>query len=594
LTLTFGFLFILAINQIAYTQTQTESEEVSALSELKINYSELNDLIDKIIIQRLNEVVQFFKKYLLIVWIFFLSRPAFIKNIIYISFFPASIGIVTSHVIGINRNRNKWHKHPNHDLMYSYFIKSGTLQRKESYRDAHSLLRDHKWLWPSFAGLAYRLGNYADKSFMLMFAMSFVYIPLVIFGFIEMVLRIFFGTIWLLLFNTLHSLLLFVTKLISNLFIPVSYIIDKAIRKTQYCPHCYETFNLPVFVCPVCGRKHKKLVPGGCGVLFVRCKCNSIFLPCSSFTGRSQIASECPACTGKLAAANAKHFSLVVAGGSSVGKSSFIAAFSNLYIKMAENMHILKIEGKPDNYFLELNEMFNSGKTITDNESRTYSLVHKHGKMDNDNLVFYDILSQYIVSDAFPRSPKFLRFCDGIILIIDPLNVQSVQNELTNDRDQNIHYSSDDTSKVIVQFIHQYNTICGHTAGIMSNIPVAILINKTDIEVIKREIGWTKIRTLYDENPLKYNNNERTAREQICKSYLSKIGLLNVLNNLEATFTNISYFPVSATGFIPDEGNAFAPIGVIDPVAWIVKKKRSRLTRLLINCREKTKIEGLL
>jgi hypothetical protein len=584
-------LVILAVNQTAYAQEATESEDVSGLPGIKVNYSELNDLIDKVIFQKISDAVQFLKKYLLIVWAFYLLLPAFIKNIIVISFFPASIGIVTSHVIGIYKNRNRWHEHPNYDLMYSYFVKSGTLQRKESFKEANALLHDRRWLWISFAGLAYRLGNYINKSSMLMFVMSFIYIPLAIFGFIEMTIRIFLGTIWLMIFNLLHRLILFVTKLITNLLIPVSLMVDKAIRKTQYCPHCYETFNLPVFICPSCGKKHKRLLSGGCGVLFARCKCNNVFLPCVPFTGRSRIVSECPNCEGKLVAANAKHFSLVVAGGNSTGKSSFIAAFSTLYTKMAKNMRVLRIEGNPNNYFLELNELFNSGKTIADSESRTYSLIHKHGKIDNDNLVFYDILSQYIISDTFSRSPKYLGFCDGVILMIDPLSVQSVQNELADDKESikvNNH-SFDDTNNVVVHFIHQFNRICGHTTGIMSDVPVAVLINKVDIEVVKREIGWIKIKTLYNENPSEYNNNEETARDQICKLYLTKIGLINVLNNIEATFTNVAFFPVSTAGHIEDEGKAFSPIGVIEPVAWIAKLKHSRLTHLLINCREKTK-----
>jgi hypothetical protein len=590
LALTFCFFFILTVNQTAYAQTTAEDEEISEISESKINYSELNDLIDKVIFQKISDVGQFLKKYLLIIWAFCLSWPGFLKTIIVISFIPASIGIITSHVIGIYKNWNRWHEHPNYDLMYSYFVKSGTFQRKESFKEANELLRDRRWLWISFAGLAYRLGNYVNRSSMLMFVMSFIYIPLAIFGFIEMTLRIFLGAIWLMTFNLLHRIILFVTKLITNLLIPVSLMIDKAIRKTQYCPHCYETFSLPVFVCPSCGRKHKRLLSGGCGVLFARCKCNNVFLPCVPFTGRSRISSECPSCEGKLASANAKHFSLVVAGGGSTGKSSFIAAFLNLYAKMTKNMRVLRVEGKPDDYFHDLNELFNSGKAIADNDSRTYSLVHKHGKIDNDNLVFYDIFSQYIVSDTFSRSPKYLGFCDGVILMIDPLSVQSVQNDLANDKESKRinNYSSDDTNNVVVHFIHQFNKIRGHTSGTMSDIPVAVLINKVDIEVVKREIGWTKIKAMYNENPSEYNNKEEAARDQICRLYLTKIGLINVLNNIEATFTNIAFFPVSAAGHTEDERKAFEPIGVIDPVAWIAKLKRSRLTHLLINCKEKT------
>jgi hypothetical protein len=279
------------------------------------------------------------------------------------------------------------------------------------------------------------------------------------------------------------------------------------------------------------------------------------------------------------------HFSLVITGGNSAGKTAFIAAFSNLYPALAKSRRALTIEGKPGSYFFELNDMFNSGKNLIDNESRTYSLIHKHGKNEKDNLVFYDTLAKYVASDTFPRSPKYFGFCDGIILMIDPLSVQSVQKELAKDENSlnMVNYSSDDTNKLVVQFIHQYNTICGFATGVMSNVPVVVLINKADIDVVKREIGWMTIHALYNENPSAYNNNENVAKDQICRAYLAKIGLINVLNNIDATFANVSFFPVSAIGHEAEEGKTYAPMGVIEPVAWLAQKRRSRITNLLLS-----------
>jgi len=581
IALIFSLLLIMASNNTGYAQEEVK-DEASVISKPELNYAEMNALIDKVIFQKFNDVVQFIKKYLLIVWSFFLTCPPLIKNIIIITFFPACFGIISSHVIGIYQNRHRWKKHHNYDLMYSYFVKSGTLQRKESYRDAYSLLRDHKWSWVSFAGLAHRLGNHDNKSIMLMFAMSFVYIPLFILGFIEMVFRISLGTVWLLAFNLLHSLLLLITKFISFALIPAANIIDKIIRKIQYCPHCYETFYLPEFICPYCGKVHKRLIPGKCGVLFVRCACNRVFLPCVSFTGRSFLSSRCPSCSRELPAANPKHFSIAVIGGNNAGKTAFIAAVSNLYKSMIKHKRFLTVEGKPDSYFNELHDVYHLGKTAADNESRTYTIVHKYWKMKTDNLVLYDTLAKYIVSDSFPRSPKYFGFCNGIILMIDPLSVQHVQKEFKDENGIETKYDlSDDTSQMAVQFIQKYNTICGFSTGVMSSIPVAVIINKVDIEIVKREIGMDKIKALYSENPSVYNNDENAAKDQICREYLTKIGLINVLNNIEAIFTNVSFFPVSAAGHAPKEGKAFAPVGVMEPIAWIAKKGHSRIAGLL-------------
>jgi hypothetical protein len=577
----FSLLLIAALNNTAYAQAEVKDED-SVSSESELNYAEMNALIDKVIFQKFNNVVQFLKKILLIVWSFYLSCPPLVRKIIAISFFPACFGIISSHVIGIYQNRNRWERHPYYDLMYSYFIRTGTLQRKESYRDAHSLLRDHKWSWVSFAGLAYRLGNYSNKSILLMFVMSFGYIPLFIFGFIEMVFRILLGTVWLLFFNLLHSLLLLITKLISFALIPVANIIDKIMRKTQYCPHCYEDFNLPKFICPSCGKVHDQLLPGRCGVLFARCACNKVFLPSASFTGRSFLASKCRSCSGELPAANPKHFSITVIGGNNSGKAAFIAAFTHLYKSVIKQKRFLTIEGKPDNYFNELNDMYHSGNASDDNESRIYSIVHKYGKMKTDNLVLYDTLPKYIISDSYPRSPKYFGFCNGIILMIDPLSVQYVQKEFKDEKGTEARYDPfDDTNQMIVQFIHRFDSIRGFSTGTMSGIPVAVVINKVDVDIVKREIGRDAIKATYNKNPSAYNNNENNAKDQICRAYLTKIGLINVLNNIEAIFANVSFFPVSAAGHAPKEGKAFTPIGVMEPIAWIARKGHSRIAGLL-------------
>jgi len=578
--LIFSLLLIIASNYSAYAQEEA-NDEASVSSIPEFNYKEMNSLIDKVVFQKINNAILFIKKYLLILWAFFLTWPSWLKKIVFISFVPACIGILSSHVLGIYHNRNKWEKHPYHDLMYSYFTKTGTLRRKESYSEAHSLLRDRKWSWVSFAGLAYRLGNYDDDSIMLTFLFSFAYFPLAVLGFIEMFLRIVFGTVWLIAFNLLQKAMLFITRMITYLLIPVSNIIDNLIKKTQYCPHCYETFMLPEFICPSCGRVHKKLIPGRCGVLFARCACNKAFIPCATFTGRSFLESKCPSCSGELYAANPKHFSITIMGGNNSGKAAFISSFTHLYKSVIKQKRFLTIDGKPDNYFKEMNDMFYSGIPSDDDESRIYSIIHKYGEFKTDNLVLYNTLPKFIISDSYPRSPKYFGYCNGVILIIDPLSVQHVQKDFKEKKGVEARDDpSDDTNQMVVQFIHQFNTICGFSTGIMSSIPVAVLINKIDVDIVKREVGMDAIRALYRENPSAYNN-EDDARDQICREYLTKIGLINVVNNIDAIFSNVRIFPVSGAGHAPNEGKVFTPIGVMEPVAWLARKARSRIAGLL-------------
>jgi len=563
-------------------ETFNQNENNFSLPELPVDVSNLNAIIDNIILENVNKVVQFILKYLDIVWTFFLSLHILIRIIIYISAISACVGIVISHFLGIYRSINEWQKHPDHNLMYSYFINSGTYQRKKSYSDAHKLLRDHKWLLISFSGLAYRLGNYSNKSKILMFIMTFAYIPLAIIGIIEMFFRILLGTVWLVCINIIQTLLLFATKLISFLMIPISKIFDKTMQNVQYCPQCYNTFNLPEFVCPECKKVHKELIPGRCGVLFARCDCNKKFLPCTEFTGRSYLEAKCPACAAELPAGNPKNLSISLIGGESSGKTAYISAFSKSYIENANKKKKLTVIGKPKEHFDELSSIYNRGKTIKEPESRTYSLIHKYGKKEKNNLVIYDILAEQIISDSYPRSPKYFGYSDGIIVLIDPLSVRSVRDALSKNGDtrKTIYYSVDEIDKLIVQFKNQYAKICGISTGKMSKVPIAIVINKIDIEIINEEIGLDKINEVYNQNPSTYGNDIEEAKNKICRSYLEKLGLVNVLNNIDAAFSKVGFFPVSAIGHISEGGVKFAPIGVLNPIAWIVKENRSSISSI--------------
>lgn len=537
-----------------------------------------------VILQKAIVIAKPIKEHVLSAWMFFLSLPLEMRISVFVLLFFAFVGILTSHLLGIYKNRDEWQKHPDHELMYSYFIGSGTLQRKKAYRDALSLLWDHKWLWVSAAGLAHRLGNYSNDSKMLTYALSLAYVPLAFVGFIEMILRIVIGTIWLIVFIIIHSVLLFITKCISYLAMPFSKFADRFARKEQHCPHCFETFRLPGFKCPKCGKVHKQLIPGRCGVLFARCECNKIFLPCTTLTGRSHLEAVCPSCEGDLVAANAEQFSIQLIGGASAGKTAFLAAFQHLYLEKANKRAGLTVDGEPENYFSELERMFQTGNSdaTSGGNSQTYSFIHKYGRKANDNLVIYDIPGEVIVDGSYSRNPRNFGFCDGLIFIIDPLSIQTVRDDCVKEGESEAlnNSSQDDIDTVIVQFIHQFTKIKGLSARKMSDIPVAVIISKVDIKVVKREIGGPKIRSLYNKNPAVYGNSESTARDEICKEYLSRLGLDNALNNIDATFSNVRYFPISAIGRVVGEDKPYDPIGVMEPAAWIAKEGNANMANL--------------
>jgi hypothetical protein len=514
-----------------------------------------------------------------------------IKAVTYLLMLLVVIGILMSHFLGIYRNRKEWKEHPQSGLTFSYFCGTGALQRRLSYKEAHKLLRDRRWSWISFAGLAFRLGNFTHDSILLMFVCSLFYIPLAILGFFEMTLRIIAGTIWLLTASLIQRFILFVLCIASYIFIPLWQIADKSGRIDQHCPHCYETFNLPAFKCPGCGKAHKQVIPSRSGILVARCECGCFF-PSSLYTGRSNIQAICPSCEKELFAANARQFSIQLVGGNSSGKTAIITAFQHLYLNNSNSANHFEIVGEPQNYFDDLEQMYRTGSTEPSSSSAVsaYSFIHKLKRSVRNNLVIFDIPDEVILSGTYERNPRNLGFSDGIIFIIDPLSIPSVREECikTGDKHAVDKYSDDDINELIIEFVHQFSSITGRASRRQNSIPVAIVINKVDIKAVKREIGMPKIRVLYEADPSAYNNNISVARDEVCRAYLSKLGLDNTLNNLDGTFSNIRYFPVSAIGHLVEEGKEFAPLGILAPFTWITKEANSILFRILDNSQKET------
>lgn len=570
-------LFLLMLTSCAQVnESSTHLKKAKWFVEVNQNKE---DVISKVI-----EIAQIVKEYILSMFMFIQSLSTALMISVLAALFFAFVGILASHILGIYKHRNEWKKDPQYNLMYSYFTGSGTLQRKKAYQDARKLLWDHKCLRFSISGLAYRLGNYSNESKLLTFALSLAYVPMAFVGMIEMIFRFVIGTVWLMVFNIIHCILLFIAKVISYLFTPILLLADRNARKEQHCPHCFETFQLPKFKCPKCGAIHKQLTPGRCGVFFARCGCNKVFLPCTAFTGRSHLKAVCPSCEGDLVAANAEQFSIQLIGGASAGKTAFLAAFQHLYLDNANKTSGLTVDGKPEHYFSELERMFQTGisEVTSGGSSQTYSFVHKYGKDANDNLVIYDIPGEVIVDGSYSRNPRNFGFCDGLIFIIDPLSIKTVRDDCVKEGESEAleNYSQEDIDTVIVQFIHQFTKIKGLSARKMSNIPVAIIISKVDIKVVKREVGGPKIKSLYNKTPEEYDNLQSIARDKICKAYLSRLGLDNALNNIDATFSNVRYFPISAIGRVVGENKPYDPIGIMEPVAWIAKEGKANMANM--------------
>ncbi len=512
--------------------------------------------------------------------------PHATQSMFVVLFCIAILGIALSLIKSITNNYKSWKPDPDSKLMLSYFCGTGNYQRKLIYHNAKELLFDRKWFWISAAGLAYRLGNRNSESKIILFFCSIAYLLLAFMGIIEMLIRSTVGFCVFFCLNVAAWILLLVFGTLARLLIPVFRFIDHIRRVKQRCPHCYAAFRLPYFRCPHCGEIHKNLIPGRCGIFVARCTCGH-FIPCSVLSHRSKLVGVCPSpkCEKDLAASNAKQFFIQIIGGNSSGKTAFSAAFQHQYLELAQGNGEYKISGEPKEVFDTLEGMYTNGVTEPSSplEVNSYNYVHYSKGAATHSLIFYDIPDEVLLSGEYEKSPLNFGYTDGVVIIVDPLSVASFRDECIRQGDTGASsgFSTDNYEAIIVDFINKFSEIAGRSARKMSDIPVAILIAKSDIKRIKSSIGLPKIKAQFKKEPEKYSSDLSVARDEICRSFLNDIGLANVVNNLESVFSDVCYFPISAIGHLPKAGVAFEPSGVIEPVTWIAKKRQSAVYPIL-------------
>lgn len=513
--------------------------------------------------------------------VFWNALPNLLRTLLIIASFVACVNIFSSLIKAIIINRASWKKKPGSELMFSYAAGSGQFQRRHIYKDAHKYLFDRKWSVLSFAGLAYRLGNYESRSKTIAFLCSFVYIPLAILGIVEMIIRCTVGVVVYFFSNLMYAVFLITLWAVNLVLIPIFNLTDKTSWMTQHCPKCYSTFTLPVFECPHCGIKHTRLYPGWSGLLYAKCTCGH-FIPCASASKRKKLKSYCPKCDFALASSNIKALTVQVIGGNSAGKTAFIAAFQHQYVETIVDSGIRNVSTFPEDDFKELEKMYHSGRTTKSpsDEVRAYYILHGSKGSSDDGIAIYDVPDEVILSEQYERNPLNFAYSDGIIIVIDPLSVRSVRKECeaSSGSTSTNGFSDDSVEDIVVHFINKYSEVAGRMARRMSNTPVSVVIAKTDLTSIRRKIGSAEIKAEFSANQTQYLSSG-DARDKVCRRYLAEIGLANVINNLDSVFSWVSYFPVSSIGHCED-GRPFDPQNVITPMGWLARQCQSNIKDL--------------
>ena len=189
-------------------------------------------------------------------------------------------------------------------------------------------------------------------------------------------------------------------------------------------------------------------------------------------------------------------------------------------------------DAKPLDQFEKLEKLFqfDIDEPTDDLNSCMLSVVHQFA-LESIQASFYDVSGEIFEYDqGKPLEPQF-GYCEGFLLFLDPTQ------------------SPDFSLQTTINFINAFNAVRGKHPSYLSDVPVAIIVPKADL--FTDEFRFVKLR-------------DAERRDGICRSFLAKHGFLETLNVIDASFSNVAFFPVISAN------SQWKPYGVLEAVSWLM------------------------
>jgi len=194
--------------------------------------------------------------------------------------------------------------------------------------------------------------------------------------------------------------------------------------------------------------------------------------------------------------------------------------------------------------------------------------------------VFYDVAGEGMTDRTYlQRHGNHIKNSDGIIFLVDPLQMRTLRKKINL---VNRSKSGDFTAKyqepkdIIVYF---YENFIAKQEGATTDIPTAVVVTKTDMLQNLNDTEYLSANSnIFKDYKHKdyFNLNEFDNVNGEIKRFLTK-GDTAFKGAMEAYFTNIGYFGVSALGCNPknleiDNSMIISPLRVEEPFLWLLYK----------------------
>jgi hypothetical protein len=181
-------------------------------------------------------------------------------------------------------------------------------------------------------------------------------------------------------------------------------------------------------------------------------------------------------------------------------------------------------------------------------------------------------------SNTLAVQARYITHADGIIFMIDPLQLDSVCQQLFNSPATGVDPQAH-PERILERILDLFELKHGphllSRFGLMHkiNVPVAFTLSKVDMLVPIIDPGSPLKRASEHHGAVDLTDIQSISTE--VSSYLHRwMGSKNFCDNIQHNFSNFQYFGVSSLGYQPDDKNPVVtnPLRVEDPLLWLLYK----------------------
>jgi hypothetical protein len=190
------------------------------------------------------------------------------------------------------------------------------------------------------------------------------------------------------------------------------------------------------------------------------------------------------------------------------------------------------------------------------------------------NLIFFDSAGEDLQSlSVLEREARYVTQSDGVVVLIDPLQIPSVRDELAGDPD--LPELTQDAGTLLSRIAALMREAHGIPAQKQIDIPLALVVSKLDairalLPADHPALGMSELKGFYDRRDAR--NVDARVRADLAE-WLGR----GFDNFVRENFSTVGCFAISALGETPSGGHlahGVSPHRVEDPVLWMLDQWR--------------------